>query len=111
MEPIKCLLLLAAVLSFAAMNAAYDLQPGDDAETCARHRRDDLRCKYCCILLGKASGFQTQYIRAHLAWIEGQCICSRDTGPGAASRRPTREQVEEYEAHLYGEVIDPPPPQ
>jgi hypothetical protein len=58
MKPIKCLLLLAAVLAFAAANVAAlnaagcVVQPDEDGKSCKAHGPEDgEQCRACCISL------------------------------------------------------------
>jgi hypothetical protein len=51
MAATKCLLLLA-VLSLAAVNAAYEPAPDEDAQTRRDYNATQRQCKACCKLLG-----------------------------------------------------------
>jgi hypothetical protein len=100
MRPIKCLLLLAAVLSFAAMNAAYDLQPGDDERCRLWDGTDEEFCFACCKLLTKPT-FQTMYTMSDSAWDEGLCICSLMDEPFTPPGSP---EIREFDRLVSGEV-------
>jgi hypothetical protein len=101
MQRMTCLLLLAAVLSFAAMNAAYDPLPGDNAEECERHNAGEIyACSACCILLGKADDFQTLYDMSLSAWQDDLCVCSVDP----LAQAPAPEEIVIYERIANGET-------
>jgi hypothetical protein len=88
MQSTKYLLLLLAVLAFAAMNAAA---PGDNylnephAKDCTKYGKpnakmneEDVRkCNACCILVGELYRFIVKYEMAYEPSTFGLCICMR----------------------------------
>jgi hypothetical protein len=78
MKPIKCLLLLAAVLSFAALNAAYVPKEGEDADLCKVYNgtKYELACNACCQLKGKQDNWSTRWTHKGGVWYhEKVCVC------------------------------------
>jgi hypothetical protein len=99
MEPIKCLLLFAAVLSFAAMNAAYNPLPDDRVNDCDLwNGKDKMGCFGCCKLLYRKLNNGRMYKMSDAAWNDGQCVCSYDVGEGF----PTPEQIARYDSYING---------
>jgi hypothetical protein len=101
MKPIKCLLLLAAVLSFAALNAAYVLMPGDKEKDCEQwNDKDRMCCLACCKLLYKKLENGRMYKMRDDAWNEeSKCVCSYDVGEPI----PFEEDIARYEEYINGE--------
>jgi hypothetical protein len=106
MEAIKCLLLLAAVLSFAAVNAAYDAQEGDDVESCESFKGAEFKaCDACCKLLGKDGDWQTMWEGNEEVFEEDPehpCVCVENESLDP----PTEDELKEYEELVHGDVDD-----
>jgi hypothetical protein len=125
MQSTKYLLLLLAVLAFAAMNAAAmhaaaTLHPSqwgyitdNHAEDCvhygkpqlptAKMDKEDVRkCNACCILIGERYGFEIKYEMAHEPSIIGSCICMRSN----TTKNYTDEEIRGFKA-LLGRSLAP----
>jgi hypothetical protein len=89
MQSTKYLLLLLAVLAFAAMDAAavridnnHDKCEGygliRDGKTLEEIKENVRRCAACCILLGERSNFREQYkMNVYSMRLIGACWCDR----------------------------------
>jgi hypothetical protein len=80
MKPLTCLLLLAAVLSFDALNAAYVEEEGDDTDFCKalNGSQEEDACRHCCNLRGRDSNWSTRWGYVYHAWHnDGLCVCRK----------------------------------
>jgi hypothetical protein len=108
MKPIKCLLLLAAVLSFAAMSFTVDPDEEPDRETCKDRVQPAYEynvCLACCRLKGKPSGFTKNWTPGDDEWRQGRCVCMpyRRDNPNF---RPNESAIQFYHDCLLGSVVN-----
>jgi hypothetical protein len=111
MKPIKCLLLLATVLSFAAMSVAVN--PADDQpneQICAQfvnppYDRPEQHCLACCKLIA-APEFKYNWKSDPEKIKLNRCVCipHKRNNP---NYRPRDSSIKEYRDLIHGSVVDP----
>jgi uncharacterized membrane protein len=100
MQSTKHLLLLLAVLAFAAMNAvAQDSLDEANAKRCSGlSKTTERECNACCKLLSLESNYERRYKMAEGVWVNhgNLCVCMRTM----TEFRLSNEEIREYTALL-----------